>query len=198
MRASVTTLPWRRRAGLGVLSALLVLVVGCGDGGRDFTRVVMGPTAEENIEMEGERPPETAGPRCPAISVRDGTESLRVYQRGHEGDPRNLVYQGVVSTVARECHFVGNNSVRIKFGVSGRLITGPAGGPGNFQLPVRVAAVRAGGEPVWSNLYQVPVTVEPGQSSARFSHVAEDVTFDIPVGDYFGLYVVFVGFDAMS
>jgi hypothetical protein len=149
--------------------------------------------------MVGRRRDPAGGPGCPVMTVRDGTEALRTYERGREGDPRHLRYQGTVSNVARECQFAEDgSSARIKFGVAGRLILGAAGQPGDYQLPVRVAVARIGGEAVWSQLYYVPVTVQPGQGNVRFSHVAEDIELVLPAGDSFGVYVIYAGFDEMS
>jgi hypothetical protein len=192
----------RRAAGAGLLSGILLMLAGCGgsETARNVTSVFMGPDGGATFEMEGERPEPPGGPRCPMITVRDGTEALRNYERGREGDPVALRYQGTVTRVARECSFTGDNHVRIRFGVAGRLITGQAGSPGNYELPLRVAMVRqgSGGQAVWSQLYRVPVTVEPGQGSGNFSLVAEDIEFTLPAGDGFGWYVVYAGFDEMQ
>ncbi len=83
----------------------------------------------------------------------------------------------------------------MRVGITGRLLTGPAGQPGNFELPLRAAFVRPGQPPLWTQLYRVPVTVLPGKSSAQFSFVIEDLRAVMPEGTSGSNYVVYVGFD---
>lgn len=190
-----------RFAAAGLLSGLLVVLNACGSGQstRNVTSILMGPAPQEEVEMIGRRPEPPGGPRCPSVTVRDGTEAMRVYERGREGDPRHLRFQGTLGELARECIFrEDGQGVTIRYGIAGRLITGPAGGPGNYELPLRVAVMRVGGEAVWSRLYRVPVTVQQGEGNVRFQHVAEDIQLELPAGDAFGNYVIFAGFDEIS
>lgn len=201
MSGTLSCVPWGRAAAAGLFAGLLVVVTACGGGQttRNITSVLMGPASDEEVEMEGRRPDPPGGPRCPGITLRDGTESMRIYVSGREGDPRQLRHQAAVSEVVRECVFdEDERGARIRIGVAGRLILGAQGQPGDYQLPIRVAVVRVGGEAVWSQLYRVPVTVEPGQRNVRFSHVAEDLYLELPAGESFGHYVIFAGFDELS
>ena len=140
-------------------------------------------------------PPPQPDIECPPVSVRDGTETWRVYTRGHEGDPAYLVVQGSINKTARECAFSGETGLTIKYGVAGRVLLGPQGSPGTFQLPVRAAFVRAGGESVWSELARVSVTVPPGASRADFAHVSQGFGYDVPPDDVLNRHVLYVGFD---
>ncbi len=186
----------------GGLACLLVFLAGCGGGAetdRRIASVLMGPASDEEVEMEGRRPEPPGGPRCPPVTLREGTESMRVYERGREGDPRAVRYQGAVRELVRECEFDADEAgVRVRLGVSGRLVTGAAGGPGNYELPIRVVAMRPGGEPVWTQLYRVPVTVEPGRSNVRFRQVIDDIRLEVGPGEGFEQYVIFAGFDELS
>ena len=53
-----------------------------------------------------------------------------------------LRYQGNFVRAARECAVVGGQMV-MKVGVQGRIIVGPAGGPGQVDVPLRIAVVEA-------------------------------------------------------
>ena len=108
----------------------------------------------------------------------------------------SLRYQANFLRGARECALRAGN-VTMKVGIEGRLILGPAGTPGTFSLPVRLAVVREGVEPktVWTKFYMVPVSVPPGESNVLFTHVEEDMNFPMPAVREFDEYVVYVGFD---
>ncbi len=55
-------------------------------------------------------------------------------------------YQGSIIRTARECH-VNVGIMTMKVGIEGRVITGPAGGPGTVDVPLRVAVVQEGVSP---------------------------------------------------
>lgn len=198
MRMSLNRPTLRRRAAAGGIVALAAMVAAC--GGRttgDVTSLLMGPSGTERQEIASERP-DQSGVRCPRVSIRDGTETLRVYEQGFEGDPERLRHQGSVNEVVRECDIAPDGSMELRIGVAGRLITGPVGSAGDFELPVRAAVVRRGGDSVWSELVRVPATVQPGDTSVRFRHVTETIAVELPEGDAPGHYIIYVGFDELS
>ena len=80
----------------------------------------------------------------------------------------------------------------------GRVITGPAGGPGTVDVPLRIAVVQEGPEPktVVSKLARLSVNVAGEPAFADFTHIDEDVTFPLPRNaPDIANYVVYVGFD---
>ena len=85
----------------------------------------------------------------------------------------------------------------VKVGVQGRVIIGPAGGPGQIEIPLRYALVQEGPEPktIMTKLYRFPVTIGDGQTSAPFLQIEEDLAFTVPRRDELENYVVYVGFD---
>jgi hypothetical protein len=133
---------------------------------------------------------------CPNIDVRSGASTLSVNAPGSEPNPTNLRFQASIARTARECAVAGGN-MTVKVGIQGRVILGPAGGPGQVDVPMRLAVVREGIEPrtVWTKLYHVPVMVPPGQGNVPFVHVEENMSFPIPKREDLEAYVVYVGFD---
>ena len=85
----------------------------------------------------------------------------------------------------------------MKVGVQGRVLLGPAGGPGQVDVPLRVAVVQEGPnpKPIVSKFYRLAVDVPPGQTAVPFVHVEQDVTFPMPRPGVLDTYVVYVGFD---
>jgi len=134
---------------------------------------------------------------CPNVDVRSGASTLAVNAPGAEPNATNLRFQASIAQTARECAVLGA-TMTIKVGIQGRVILGPAGAPGQVEVPMRLALVREGIEPrtVWTKLYRVPVMVPPGQSNVPFVQVEEDMTFPVPKTADLEAYVVYVGFDS--
>ena len=108
-------------------------------------------------------------------------------------------YQVSIGQMARECAALGG-MMTMKVGVEGRVLLGPAGSPGQVDIPLRMAVVREGPNPktVLSKFYKVAVTIPPGQTSVPFVHVEQDLTFPTPRAADFDAYIVYVGFDPQS
>ena len=133
---------------------------------------------------------------CPVVDIRQGASTMQFTVPGQEPAATNLRYQVSIARTARECA-VRAPSRTVKVGVLGRVILGPAGGPGRIDVPLRIALVREGPEPktIWTKLYTFPVSIPDGQANVPFMHVEEDITFPIPRRDELDAYVVYVGFD---
>jgi hypothetical protein len=89
----------------------------------------------------------------------------------------------------------------MKVGIEGRVITGPAGGPGSIELPLRIAVVREGVTPktVVSKLARVPVEIAGAVDRVTFTHIDPEISFPLPqpLADI-DAYVVYIGFDPSS
>jgi hypothetical protein len=137
---------------------------------------------------------------CPDVTVRPGTATLMVSTpkpAGAELTAMDLRYQGTLVRFSRECG-VRPGFMTMKVGVHGRVITGPAGGPGTVDVPLRIAVVQEGPEPktVVSKLARLSVNVAGEPAFADFTHVDQDVTFPLPRNaPDIASYVVYVGFD---
>jgi hypothetical protein len=128
---------------------------------------------------------------CPEVEVLGGAAAMRV--GGQEN--ASVRYQYSMGDVARECQ-VENGQINIKVGVEGRVLLGPAGGPGSFQVPVRIAIRReADQKPAMSKVYRIDAAIAPGESQTTFNMVSD--TFQVPYlrpradDDY----TIVVGFD---
>ena len=112
--------------------------------------------------------------------------------------PEQVVgYQAGLSQTARECKLNGQ-TLTMRVGIQGRIILGPAGGPGQIELPIRLAVVHEGPEPktITTKLNRVPVTVPDGDGNVQFTTIEEDLTFQMPrTAGLIDEYVVYIGFD---
>ena len=133
---------------------------------------------------------------CPTVDIRSGASTYAVGPPGADPTATTLRFQATVARTARECTVLAGN-MTLKVGVQGRVILGPAGGPGPIEVPIRLALVQEGVEPrtIWTKAYRVPVTVPPGQTNVPFVHIEEDVSFPLPNPSELSAYVVYVGFD---
>jgi hypothetical protein len=152
-------------------------------------------------------PSTAAGPSdddidCPEVQVRTGAATLMIGSKPGNGEPAALDvrYQGSIIRTARECH-VNAGVMTMKVGIEGRIITGPAGGPGTVHVPLRIAVVEEGVSPmaVVSKFGRETVTVNNSVDRVNFTHVDPDISFPLP--QPLGLierYVVYVGFDPIG
>jgi hypothetical protein len=142
---------------------------------------------------------------CPLIDIRQGASTLKVGTSGTvaSGDSDDngamaLKYQGTFVRAARECALVAGQLV-MKVGVEGRIIVGPAGGPGQIVVPLRIAVVQEttkGTQPIVTKFIQIPVTITSATDNPTFTHVEEGLSFPMPrnLDDY----VVYIGFDPLT
>jgi len=133
---------------------------------------------------------------CPSVEYRQGAATMAVNGPGSENTALNLRYQASFTQTAREC-ILGGNSLTIKVGVQGRVVVGPAGGPGSINIPLRYALVREGAEPktLWTKLFMVPVAIPQNQLNLPWLHIEEEMTVPRPSGDEIETYVIYIGFD---
>ncbi|MEI8147123.1 MAG: hypothetical protein WCH83_16850 [Alphaproteobacteria bacterium] len=130
---------------------------------------------------------------CPRIEVRDGSN---VWRQGGEG-PTEVRFQATITDLARECRIEGNQMV-IRVGVEGRLVLGPKGGPGQVNMPIRIALARGLSESIWTRLYQVGVQVPPGSPNVAFTQVEDGLVIPLPTPEELSRMIIFVGFDNLA
>ncbi|MEM8664971.1 MAG: hypothetical protein AAGF49_12730 [Pseudomonadota bacterium] len=109
---------------------------------------------------------------CPEVSVQPETESLR--RDAGSGEASQLRWQASITETARECQ-PAEGGTKVRVGIAGRVIEGPAGFSGAVELPVRVA-VRENGEITYSRLHTV--RVEREGASQAWAFVDEQVVVD--------------------
>ena len=116
---------------------------------------------------------------------------------GSEPSALDVRYQGTIIRTARECH-VNAGVMTMKVGIEGRVITGPAGGPGTVDVPIRIAVVQEGASPktIVSKFARVQVNLTSAVDRVTFTHVDPEIAFPMPqpVANI-DTYVVYVGFD---
>jgi hypothetical protein len=191
------------------LAFLMVAVVlsGCGSTGSSMLDKVnifadKKTSAMTASDKSGGTIADTDDVECPGVAVRTGAATLMIGSKPGDSEPSalDLRYQGSIIRTARECH-VAAGVMTMKVGIEGRVITGPAGGPGTVDVPLRIAVVQEGPnpKPIASKFASIPVTVTSAIDRVTFTHVESDVTFPMPVpAADIDAYVVYVGFDPLG
>jgi virulence-associated protein VagC len=184
----------RRLGRFGAMAVLAFAVAGCSMGGMFGG----GNNTAQQFQNANPDPSEIAAinalpaiaTECPEIKVRPGSEALFFYGRGKAGDPRDLHYQAVLDRNSRNC-VVSNGLITVKMGVSGRVMLGPKGSEQSVKVPVRFSVERDN-VAVFSERYELPVTITPPNQSSDFVKVVENVTIPYVGGE---TIIIWVGFD---
>jgi len=133
---------------------------------------------------------------CPKVDYRQGAATLTVNDSKADNPALSLKYQASFVKTARECDVRGD-MVTMRVGVQGRVVVGPAGGPGTLTVPLRYALVREGIEPkvLWTKLFVLNVAVPSTQLNVPFTHIEEEMTVPVPPQEELDAYVIYIGFD---
>lgn len=139
---------------------------------------------------------------CPYIDIRQGASTLTIPPPPPDGgnEAMTLKYQGDFVRAARECKVVAGQMV-MKVGVQGRIIVGPAGGPGQVDVPVRLAVVTsptAGSKVIATKLARIPVTVTGTDANTTFTYIEDNLAFPLPSAAELASYIVYIGFDPIG
>jgi len=195
---------WRFRLTRSAAILILLVVAACGDANpfddnnKDdvaFLRKVLGtegqPTkvaSAADLEEQGERLV------CPVVEVRQEAAHYGFYAPKQPPDAKNLRYEAVLSKTARECDF-RPDYIAMRYGFAGRVIVGPAGGPGEVTLPLRVELAGKRDKIVWSKRLKVTVTIPPDAGSQLFTHVGDDLVYQLRYGEKLDDFRIYMGFD---
>ena len=193
--AQAAVLCWAGLA-LGGCAATEKLIPSSGGGGSVFGNLLAFHTSDPGpAGPAAAAAAQEAALQCPTVEVLDGTSSYRTYA-GTEQTNEAVRYQFSMGDVARDCTRSGKE-ILIKVGVSGRVLLGPAGSPGAFTVPVRVAVRHdADGKAVATKFYQAPATIGAGSDATDFQVVTEPIAVPLVSANADEDYTILVGFDA--
>ncbi len=189
----------------GGLLAVATAVSGCSSVSKMFGSSTT-TTSSSDVAGVGATAQASAGPQtaadfdCPSVEVRSGASTLTIADtKPDESGALGLRYQGTIVRTARECS-LNAGMVGLKVGIEGRIVLGPAGGPGQIDVPIRLAVVEEGANPktITTKLYRTTVVIPPDQGNSGFTYVAEDISFPMPRGDTIDKYVIYLGFDPQA
>lgn len=183
-----TEFNWFARLAFAPACALMLAgCLGMGDLEPETTATTTAESTEGQIDIRRYLGPDY----CPEIRIPEGFELMRRYERGHEEDADYVTWQASVGNTARECLYDGQGGLLLRVGVSGRVIAGPKGAPGDVIVPLRIVIEKYRESELVSELYEIPVTI-PAANSTVFTNVYE---FNLPSPGEDRDYLIHVGFD---
>ena len=217
---------WRDRLARAALLAAVLLAAGCSGGGGPG-----GPATTASVPSATPPAPQQSSPpslkdkiasffsgatqkepqqvtnadpdvQCPFLDIRQGASTLTIPPPPPDGsnEAMSLKYQGIFVRAARDCAVV-NGQMVMRLGVQGRVIVGPAGGPGEVDVPLRIAVVSAPlttPKTVVTKLIRILVPIGAGAGNADFTHIEEGLSFPLPPPNSSDPYIVYIGFDALG
>jgi hypothetical protein len=162
-----------------------------------FTRSDTTPATQAQAQAGG--PARQLDEECPGVDIRTGAGTLAIAAKTQQPTANDLRYQLSFTELARQC-FVESGTVRMRVGVQGRAVVGPAGAPPQVSVPIRYAVVQEGTQPktIVTKFRRVGLAIPPGSGSAVFTDVEEDLSFPMPRPQELMAYVVYVGFDDVN
>src|SRR5687768_8856311 len=188
----------RRRAAAAAVVALGTVTAGCSSSilhtpANSFSSLFASSTATTASGAPGAITPDVP---CPDVGIRAGASTMSLSANPSDESAMNLRYQIGIGQTARECKLNGG-TLTVRVGMQGRIILGPAGAPGQIEIPVRLAVVHEGPEPktITTKLNRVAVTIPPGDGNVPFTMIEEDLSFPMPRGGIIDEYIVYIGFD---
>ena len=201
------------RASKAVLFALALATAGCSGIGAPATSTLESPAAPSPslgqkitnfFSGASAKSPQTvansaADLNCPTMDIRPGASTLTIGPTTGDNATMALKYQGTFVRAARECSAANGNMV-MRVGVEGRIILGPAGGPGQIDVPLRIAVVDervSGSKVIVTKLVHIPVTVT-AEANTFFTHIEEGLSFPMPPPGDLDSYILYIGFDALA
>lgn len=124
------------------------------------------------------QPKELEAAYCPPVEVSEGGAALRTLAGGAVRTQISL------GRLARECARRTDGSITVKVGVEARVLLGPAGTPGRYEVPVTIA-IKADDKVVASRTERASATIAPGEAQGFVSVIADDLSVPKAMtGDY--------------
>jgi hypothetical protein len=159
-----------------------------------FSRSSPGADAQASATPAAATPGMSLENDCPSVTIRTGAGTLAVNAKTQDASANDLRYQLTFLEMARQC-FTDAGNVRMRVGVQGRAILGPAGSPSQVTAPIRYAVVQEGVTPktIVTKFRRVPVAMDA--NGTVFTDIEEDLSFPMPPYADLQKYVVYVGFD---
>ncbi len=181
----------------GAVAATVVAALGlagCGSKGDDSSSALANLFAYNSVKA----PPIPATQKivdvdCPIVQIPDEQGAYRVYS-GADKSNSSVRYQFSLGEISRDCSSDGSQ-IEFRLGVSGYVQAGPAGGPGTFSVPLKIAIVREDGHvEAAGKSFKIEATIPPGETQAVFSLVTDPISVPYisrAADDDYGLYVGF-------
>lgn len=116
---------------------------------------------------------------CPTVDVPEGGAAMQTLGGRGEGAAGSIRSQATLGRLARECALQADGTVRVKVGAEVRVLLGPGGAPGRFEVPITFL-IRHDEKTVMTRQQRMTVTVAPGEAQGFASTVEDGLV--VPAG----------------
>jgi hypothetical protein len=134
------------------------------------------------------------------MQIRQGAAALIVRAPG-DNSAMSMKYEGTFVRAARQCRVVAGQMI-MKVGVEGRIVLGPAGAPGEVNVPLRIAIVDqnpTSTKTILTKLIEIPVSISSVYDNPTFTHIEDNLSFPLPSPTAkLDHYLVYIGFDPLG
>ncbi|MBV1705885.1 MAG: hypothetical protein KGQ37_01615 [Hyphomicrobiales bacterium] len=192
---------FQSKCGMALAAGLTMALAGCGAMGGPQSSGAPASTSSPLASLLAfhttSPPPLATAPKkdkdfiCPHIEILQGASDVRVGGAGNS----TVNYQFSLDNVARQCD-LENGQIAIKVGAEGRVLLGPDGKPGTFQVPVRFAIRRESDQKAAAtDFVKVAVNIPADHTQGAFTAISQPMLIpddgDMEDQDF----TVLVGFD---
>jgi len=120
---------------------------------------------------------------CPPVTIFEGGAAIRA------GDPSSPRSQIAIGNLARECMGQPDGSTLVKVGVEARVLLGPGGTPGRYNVPMQIM-VKDGSTVIASRSQAAAASIPAGGTQATVTVIEDNIVvpaarandFEIEVG----------------
>jgi hypothetical protein len=154
-----------KRLTAAALAACLVAVPASAEEGNVFSNIfkyggtTVPPSQPQNVDPA----------YCPTVDVFEGGSNIRTMAGG------NVRTQTTLGRVSRECVPRQDGSVTVRVGIEARVLLGPAGSPGRFEVPATVF-IKQNDKVLASRTDRTSAIVAPGEAQGFAQLIVEDLT----------------------
>lgn len=157
---------------IGRLSVVaLALALGAGEARAEEGNIFSNLLKYGGTTVPPSQPKDLEPPYCPTVDVPEGGAATATHGGRGEG-ASGIRSQATLGQLARECQRLEDGSIRVKVGVEVKVLLGPGGSAGRFDVPVTVS-IRHNEKTVLSRSTRLAVTVAPGEAQG-FASTVED------------------------
>lgn len=165
----------RRHVAAAATICAALAAAGCQSGdGASALNIGRQPAPAERIS------PDELLAYCPGVVVAQEGAVYNSYQRGGQDDPSKLIFRASIIDATRSCTFQ-DGIMGMTIAVAGRVVPGPAGGPGTVRVPLRITLYREA-EEIYTQRYDHEVAVGAAVGATQFVVTDTGVSTPRPTG----------------
>jgi hypothetical protein len=118
---------------------------------------------------------------------------MTIYEGNRVGNTKAVIHRSEITKTARECK-LGDGVVQVKYGIAGRVVLGPKGKPGPYDLPATMQVLDKARGKVTSEPFVLSVIITKENPISYFA-VVRDITIPVKEGTQPADYSISIAFE---